>query len=160
MRYLLSTGLPLSYHLGLVPHRLMQQEMKIFQSTVCFQVLNSRVISKISFAPNCHCADETLTLLFFMDHPKRRRDIGFLFCLKNVLLCTVTVLNRDNIDTTQEVEACCGQEIIFAVKGAAEQKGLMLFVYSTETLWLCSRETLTGNHGLGFSSGTDFEVHL
>lgn len=102
-----------------------------------------RVIAKVSFAPNCHCADETPTLIF---HGPSRKEKGHWilvsrFCLKNVLLCTVTVLNRDNIDTTQKVKACCGQEFIFAVRGAAGQKGLMLIVYSAETSWLCSGET-------------------
>lgn len=113
--------------------------MKIFQSTVRSGV-KLRVISKISFAPNCHCADETPTLIF---HGPSRKKEGYWilvsrFCIKNVLFCTVTVFSRDNTHTTQKVEACCRQEIIFAVRGAAGQKRVILIVYSAETSWLCS----------------------
>lgn len=83
-----------------------------------------RVLSKSSFAPNCHCADEAPPLIFH--GPSRKGEGHWIlvsrFCLKNVLLHIVTVLKRENIETSQKVEAGCEQEMIFAVRGAAGQK--------------------------------------
>lgn len=75
----------------------------MFQSTVCvLEGAKLRVLSKRSFAPNCHRADETPPLIFHGLSRKGERHWMHLswFCLKKALLSIVTALKREKVETS------------------------------------------------------------
>lgn len=97
---------PSAITLWLLPPRLMQQERKVFQSTVwVVQVLNSELTNR-SFAPNCLCADETPPWSFRGPSGKARGGWGWhwIYCIfalaKRCTGALVSVL-KQNAETYQ-----------------------------------------------------------